>query len=139
VSDVRTAAMTQKQNADSSSTAETATSCTCVRDGRRFVITVTGDVDLASVREAPLTAALTAYRCDEPVDVVLDLGGVTFLDSSGVSWLMAVRSAAALADRRVRVRASSPAVDKVLDMAGLRRYFPAETRVTERVEDGVSP
>lgn len=104
------------------------TSCTCARQQGIFLITVTGDLDFAAAERAPLAAALSSYRSDEPLDVVLDLGGVTFLDSSGLSWLMAVRSAAALADRRVRLRRSSPLVDKVLEMAGLTRYFPAEPR-----------
>ena len=121
--------MTQHAPAPSG-TSETVTTCTFSRENGRFVITVTGPMDFATAEHPPLTSALTSYRSDEPLDVVLDLGDVTFLDSSGLSWLMAVRSAAALADRKVRLRRSSPAVDKVLDMASLRRYFPAESRVT---------
>ena len=119
--------MTQKTTAPNGA-AESMTSCTCTREAGRYVITVTGDLDLAAVDGAPLSSALSGYRCDEPLDVVLDLRHVNFLDSSGLSWLMAVRSAAALANRRVRLRASSPTVDKVLDMAQLRRYFPTESR-----------
>jgi anti-anti-sigma factor len=111
----------------STSGAATTTACDCTRESGRFVITVVGDLDVAAVDCAPFTSALSSYRCDEPLDVVLDLGDVTFLDSAGLSWLMAVRSAAALANRRVRVRRSSAPVDKVLDMASLRRYFPAES------------
>lgn len=104
------------------------TTCTHVRQRGTFLVTVAGDLDAAAVERAALTAALSSYRSDEPLDVVLDLGDVTFLDSSGLTWLMSVRSAAALADRRVRLRRSSPLVDKVLEMAGLARYFPAESR-----------
>jgi anti-anti-sigma factor len=111
--------------------AESTTSCTCEREPGRFVITVAGDLDYASVEDAPLSTVLSTYRSDEPLDVVLDLGEVGFMDSTGLSWLMAVRSAATLADRRVRLRSSSAAVDKVLDMARLRRYFPVETRSAE--------
>lgn len=125
--------MTQKRPAPNEAP-ESTTSCTCAREAGRFVITVAGELDLAAVDGAALSTALSSYRCDEPLDVVLDLRHVTFLDSAGLSWLMAVRSAAALANRRVRLRASSPIIDKVLDMAGLRRYFPAESRAA-RVGD----
>lgn len=120
--------MIQKTSAPNGAS-ESTTSCTCAREAERFVITVAGELDLAAVDAGPLSTALSSYRCDEPLDVVLDLGQVTFLDSAGLSWLMAVRSAAALANRRVRVRASSPTVDKVLETAQLRRYFPSESRV----------
>jgi anti-anti-sigma factor len=104
------------------------TTCTSARQRGVFLITVTGDLDFAAVGRAPLRSAVSSYRSDEPLDVVLDLGDVTILDSSGLTWLMSVRSAAALADRRVRLRRSSPLVDRVLEMAGLARYFPAEPR-----------
>ena len=104
------------------------TACAGVRQGGRFVITVSGDLDFAAVQGAPLATVLSSYRSDEPLDVVLDLRAVTFLDSPGLSWLMAVRAAASLANRKVRLRGSSPVVDKVLDMAQLRRYFPPESR-----------
>jgi anti-anti-sigma factor len=93
------------------------------RQGGQYVIEVRGELDMAAVQDHGLTTALNAYRSGEPVDVVLDLGEVTFIDSAGLSWLMSVRSTATLADRRLRVRRSSPAVDKVLEMAGLLRYF----------------
>lgn len=109
-------------------TLESTTACTSSREGVNFVITVTGDLDFAAVERSALTSALSSYRSDEPFDVVLDLDGVTFMDSTGLGWLMAVRSAAALASRKVWLRRSSSSVDKVLDMTQLTRYFPAEPR-----------
>ncbi len=104
------------------------TACTASREGESFVITIVGDLDFAAVEGAALTSALSSYRSNEPLHVVLDLGAVTFLDSAGLGWLMAVRSAAELASRRVRLRSSAAAVDKVLGMTQLTRYFPAESR-----------
>lgn len=112
----------------SQANAESTTTCTSSRDGANFVITVTGDLDFGAVEGAAVTSTLSSYRSDEPLDVVLALAGVTFLDSAGLGWLMAVRSAAALASRKVRLRHSSPAVDKVLGMTQLTRYFPVESR-----------
>ncbi|HSN06918.1 MAG TPA: STAS domain-containing protein [Candidatus Angelobacter sp.] len=120
--------MTQKTSAPSRSKGTEAprTSCTASRESGRFVIELVGELDVAAVDEAGLSDVLNSYRSDEPLDVVLDLGGVTFLDSAGLGWLMTLRSAATLADRKVRLRGSSPLVDKVLQMAGVRRYFPDE-------------
>ena len=73
--------------------------CQTRRDDGRFVITVSGELDGASASSSEFEAALAAYRTDEPVDVALELGDVVFIDSPGLSWLMSVRSAAAMADR----------------------------------------
>jgi anti-anti-sigma factor len=106
-----------------SQNAERSTTCQWSRQGAQYVVEVRGELDMAAVQDHGLATALNAYRSGEPVDVLLDLGDVTFLDSAGLSWLMSVRSTATLADRRLRVRRSSSAVERVLEMAGLRRYF----------------
>lgn len=114
--------------------AEPSATCQWSRQGGQYVIEVHGELDMAAIQEHGLATALNAYRSGEPVDVLLDLADVTFLDSAGLSWLMSVRSTVTLADRRLRVRRSSPAVDKVLEMAGLRRYFAS----SELVDDSAS-
>lgn len=100
--------------------------CTSRRERDRFVIVATGELDAATTTGPAFIGTLNSYRADEPVDLVLDLRDVTFVDSPGLAWLMAVRSAANLADRKVRLRSASPAVERVLLLAGLRRYFPDE-------------
>lgn len=100
--------------------------CQTSREDGRFVISVSGELDGASASSPSFAGALASYRADEPVDVVLDLHDVSFVDSPGLSWLMAVRSAATMADRKVRLRSSSTAVERVLVLGGLRRYFPNE-------------
>jgi anti-anti-sigma factor len=124
--------MTQKMSVPNRAQATEAprTSCRSTREGDRFVIELAGELDHAAVHEAGLSEAVNSYRSDEPLDVVLDLRGVTFLDSAGLAWLMLLRSTAALANRRVRLRGSSALVDKVLEMAGVQRYFPHEAPTT---------
>lgn len=104
---------------------QTAT-CETERERARFVVTLSGELDITAVARPEFSAAVDSYRCDEPVDVLVDLGGVTFVDSVGLAWLVSLRSAAALANRKVRVRRVPLTVDKVLRSAGLRRYFPDE-------------
>jgi anti-anti-sigma factor len=105
-------------------TTEARTTCETERERARFVVTLCGELDITSVAQPEFSAAVDSYRCDEPVDVLIDLGGVTFVDSVGLAWLVSLRSAAALANRKVRVRHVPLTVDKVLRSAGLRRYFP---------------
>jgi anti-sigma B factor antagonist len=108
--------------------AVSSTVCSHSREGANFVILIAGELDFAAVESAPLMTALSSYRSNEPLDVVLDLEAVTFMDSTGLGWLMAVRAAAELATRRIRLRGSSSAVDQVLEMTQLKRYFPEESR-----------
>ena len=82
----------------------------------RGVLTVVGEVDL-SVSErldAAIDAALEA--CATDAELVLDLGGVEFLDSAGLRSLLRGAKAAAAVDVRFAVL-PSPAVTRVLEMA----------------------
>jgi anti-anti-sigma factor len=101
--------------------------CETRRADRQFVVTVTGDLDLAAVAQPDFQAVLAIYRTDEPLDILIELSEVRFIDSVGLSWLVSLRSAATLADRKLRVWNPSPIVEKVLDAGGLRRYFPDAT------------
>ena len=49
-------------------------------------VTVTGDVDLATVR--PLERAREQALADSPSRLVIDLRGVRFIDSSGLKFLI---------------------------------------------------
>jgi anti-anti-sigma factor len=56
-------------------------------DGRTVTVTVTGEVDIATAPE--LYVALSGGHAREAAAVVVDLLGVTFLDSSGLHALLA--------------------------------------------------
>jgi anti-anti-sigma factor len=83
---------------------------------RHVLITVTGEVDIATsgrLREACLEAL------DAGVDVELDLGGVRFLDSSGISVLVLTHQRVDRLGRRFVIRAASRPVRRVLEVSGL--------------------
>ena len=85
------------------------------------VLTVSGELD-ASGAERLLS------RLDRLLDqghrhVVLDLAGVTFCDSSGVSALVRSHARASAAAGRLRIADASPQVARVLQIAGLTRMF----------------
>lgn len=90
----------------------------------RDVLVVTGDVDLATAHEVVSAAdAWTRSGAEGPVRI--DLHGVTFLDSTGISALLQVRRLAASAGAEVVVVGRSPVVDRVFALAGIDDLFAA--------------
>ena len=84
-------------------------------------VLVRGEVDIDSV--GALVSELRAAEAGDATSIVLDLSGVSFLDSIGVSAIVrgALRSRAD--GDRLRV-VTSPAVDRVIDLCGLRERLP---------------
>ncbi len=58
-----------------------------------------------------------------PTPVVLDLGGVTFIDSSALQVLVAHFQRLSESDRRLELRSPSAAVTRLLDVTGLTEHF----------------
>ena len=86
-------------------------------------IRAVGELDIAAA--GVLSEALArAGRSDAPV-IVLDLGGVTFIDSAGVRCvLQAVASSRANADRLRIARDYSEPVRRLFDMVGASDRLP---------------
>jgi anti-anti-sigma factor len=88
------------------------------------LIRVRGDVDMNS--SADLCEAITlAQQCSDR-DVLVDLAGVTFIDSSGVATLIRAHRALASAGRTLRVRNAHGPVQRVLSMTGAFEYLAPE-------------
>ena len=95
---------------------------TTVKAGERaYVVAVTGELDLYTTPR--LTAELEAIAPDGP-DVVVDLSGVTFIDSTGLGSLL-------LGVRRLRETNGSMALvcanestKKLLSLVGVDRVLP---------------
>ena len=87
------------------------------------VVRVRGDVDLD-------TAPVLERRLNELVDdgareIVVDAGGLTFMDMTGLTVLVRVLKRLRARDGRIRVRSASRSVQKVLEITGLDRVLPA--------------
>jgi anti-sigma B factor antagonist len=96
---------------------------TLVDDGVAYVV-LSGDIDLASgdlVSEG-IAAALEEHRGV----VVLDLSGVTFLDSYGLRALMAARVEAEQTGRPLRIVEASKAARHAITLAGAAALFGLE-------------
>ncbi|HLI15766.1 MAG TPA: STAS domain-containing protein [Acidimicrobiales bacterium] len=88
------------------------------RDRGVPVVTAIGEVDVST---APLLRdGLLGVPADEPL-VVVDLSEVTFLDSTGISVLVAARKRALGAS--VRLVVTRPQIAKVLEVTGLASQF----------------
>jgi anti-anti-sigma factor len=81
-------------------------------------VAVVGEVDLATAHLLR-DRLLGVLREQAPAVLDVDLAGVTFLDCTGISALVAVRNAAMHTGRRVRVTHPQPIVRRVLDVTGL--------------------
>jgi anti-sigma B factor antagonist len=96
------------------------------RIGDRATLTVRGTLDLATVNQ--LVDRASAVLDDSPVGLVLDLAGVDFCDSTGISGLIRIRNKAKEHDAGVEIRNPTPSVRWLLETTGLAKAF--------RVHDG---
>ncbi len=86
------------------------------------VITLVGDVDISNATRVSETVTAVAER--RPQRLVFDLADLTFIDSAGISVLVAATSA--LED--VRLREPSAIVSRVIELTGLAEVLPTESR-----------
>ena len=89
-------------------------------DGTR-ALRVSGEVDLSRCDE--LRRQLDALNEDAHSPGLVDLSGVTFLDSSGLAELVEAQKRAAERSTRVVLVAPSPPVVTILELTGLARFF----------------
>ncbi len=88
-------------------------------DGDRLLV-VQGELDIATAPElVTMLARMRAHR--HPV--VLDLAGVTFMDSTGLTMLMDAWLESERDGWSFSVRAASPAVRRVVALAGVERLL----------------
>jgi anti-anti-sigma factor len=93
-------------------------SITLERDGAGSVLRLTGDVD------APVVEQFEAANPDTvPVDVV-DVGDMTYIDSSGLGFLVRWARAASGSGQPPVLRRPTRRFDQVLDLTGLTPLFP---------------
>lgn len=91
-------------------------------DGTTTVV-LRGEID-AGRRESASRSMVAVLEADGPV--VLDTAGVTFIDSSGLAFLLQIQSVATSAGRTVVLRDPSGAVVELLALVGLDALFPGE-------------
>jgi anti-anti-sigma factor len=101
------------------------------REGPCAVVSVGGELDPGTAGELT-EAALTAMQEIGP-SLVLDLSGVTFMDSTGLKVLLAVHQRAQLAGGRLVLAGATRSVKRVVSITGLDETFEARDNVVEAV------
>jgi anti-anti-sigma factor len=109
------------------------------RLGERAVVSVGGEVDLGTASQLNDTA-LDALREVSP-NLVLDLAGVTFMDSTGLKVLLTISRRAELADGSFAVAGATRSVRRVLSLTGLDQTFALYDTVEDALAatSGTSP
>jgi anti-sigma B factor antagonist len=88
-------------------------------DQDTMVACLTGDLDGDTC--AQLSAALAAGA--PTGSLVIDLGGLTFIDSSGITELVEAREACIKRKATFTLRSTTPPVRRVLEITGLLEHF----------------
>ncbi|MBA8810771.1 STAS domain-containing protein [Promicromonospora sukumoe] len=87
------------------------------------VLTLWGDID-ALLRENASEAMATLAARPDPDPVIVDARDVTFIDSSGVAFILQVFVLGEETGSPVQLREPSAVVMEVLDMVGISQRIP---------------
>jgi anti-sigma B factor antagonist len=88
------------------------------------VLALAGELDVISAPE--LAEQLEALAADASPRVLLDLSGLSFVDSAGVSVLVKARHAAEESGRRLILRNATEQVHQVFSVLGLASWLAYE-------------
>jgi anti-sigma B factor antagonist len=103
------------------------------QEGERTVISVSGEIDV-------YTAPSLRERLNELVaaghyDLVVDLGGVEFLDSTGLGVLVGGLKRVRSHDGTLRLVCAQEKILKVFRITGLTKVFPIHATLGEALAD----
>jgi anti-anti-sigma factor len=85
------------------------------------LLSLAGELDLAA--EATVKGAVAAALAARPTAIIVDLGRLSFLDSTGVRCLIVARRDAAAAGVSLTVREAKGIVERVLTITGILPAF----------------
>lgn len=91
------------------------------RRGKELVVRVSGDLDIASAKR--LEDELLRGIASDASTVVLDLGGVGFIDSTGLRILLFAAKRTVMSRKRLKILHASPPVKEAWEASGLERVF----------------
>ena len=86
-------------------------------EGRATVVGVTGELDLAS--SPALEQQLDQFYASDGEVLVIDLRGLEFMDSTGLSVIVSAHQRLIDAGRRLIITRGPPQVQRLLDLTGV--------------------
>jgi len=92
------------------------------RAGHRHTIRLLGELDLATADE--LQHELERAEAGDAQSIVLDLSGLTFMDSTGVQLLLRAQARSRADADRLTLRRGPAAIQRVLELTGVATLLP---------------
>jgi anti-sigma B factor antagonist len=89
-----------------------------------FLVCLYGEIDIATRQD--LREVVEAYAASLPCDVVIDLAAVSFLDTTGLVFLVTLDRVVREHGHTLTLRHVPPAVRRALQIVGLGRFLPEE-------------
>jgi anti-sigma B factor antagonist len=93
----------------------------CQREGDTIVLALRGELDLVTV--PTLERELDNVESDGSGHTVIDLGGLEFMDSSGIASLLRAQRAAESRQRRFSLRPGPDRIQRVFELTRLIDHF----------------
>lgn len=103
----------------------------------RAVVRLRGELDIATADT--LRRGLRDARRDHGDDLVLDLTDLEFMDSGGLSVIVAFFKAATAAGGGVALAAPRPVIRRTLEITGLHRRIPVHGSLREALAGEPAP
>lgn len=103
------------------------------RRDNSLVVAPRGELDIATVGE--VRGAVDASAGTQ--HLVLDLSGVTFIDTSGMSLVLELQQRTTAAGRRFTVVQGTEEVRRLFEISGLEPRLPSAATVQAALDDGV--
>jgi anti-anti-sigma factor len=95
-----------------------------LREGNAAIVRIEGEVEFATAPRLRATLLDLAQRGASPV--IIDLAGVSFLDSAGISLLVQAKNRLSSADSELVLRTPTSSVSRVLEISGVADLFRIE-------------
>jgi anti-sigma B factor antagonist len=92
-------------------------SCQATLDHGRAVVAVSGELDMCTAPE--LSRSLAGVLGQHPHDLTLDLAGVGFIDSTGLTLLVRTSKELRAHEGALHLSSPTPPVRRVLEIVGL--------------------
>lgn len=93
--------------------------CDVVHDDDGVRVTLEGELDLATAAEVDAALRESIESAVEPERCMVDLRGLTFMDSSGLRTILGAGRAARRQGRSLTLVAGPPAVQRVFEICGV--------------------
>ena len=94
----------------------------CVRDGERHILAARGQLDLASAWQ--LDRELRRAEATDASEILVDLGGLEFIDSAGMEVVIHASARTPLHRKRLMIMRAPHPVHRVFELSGAVSRLP---------------